>query len=97
MARIPRTATVAITALTVLAWVLAVALGQQDAAAFGLGFIPARLSGAAVPWPAVPALLTPLTATIVHGSLLHLAFNMLMLVWCGTAVERVLGKWALLT
>ena len=34
--------------------------------------------------PAVPALLTPLSATLVHGGLLHLGFNLLMLVWCGT-------------
>jgi membrane associated rhomboid family serine protease len=96
MARIPRTATLAITVLTTLAWVVTVALRQDGAAALGLGFIPARLSGAAVPWPAVPAFVTPLTATLVHSGLLHLAFNMLMLVWCGTAVERVLGRPGLL-
>ena len=44
-----------------------------------------------VPWPAVPAFLTPLTATLVHAGLIHLGFNMLMLLWCGAAVERVLG------
>src|SRR3990170_5370412 len=45
---------------------------------------------------AVPTILTPLTSTLVHGGLLHLAFNLLMLVWCGIAVERVLGRGALL-
>jgi membrane associated rhomboid family serine protease len=44
----------------------------------------------------VPALLTPLSATLVHGSLLHLAGNLLMLMWCGLAVERVLGGRSLL-
>jgi membrane associated rhomboid family serine protease len=71
-------------------------LGQQDAADYGLGVIPARLSGAELPFPAVPAILTPLTATLVHGGLLHLAFNMLIFVWCGTAVERALGRTSLL-
>ena len=45
-----------------------------------------------MPWPAVPAWLTPLTATLVHSGLVHLGFNLLMFVWCGTQVERVLGR-----
>ena len=45
---------------------------------------------------AVPAFLTPLTATLVHCGLLHLGFNMLMLVWCGRQVERVLGRTGLI-
>jgi membrane associated rhomboid family serine protease len=65
---------------------------------FALGFVPARV-GAELPqlgW-AAPVWLTPLTATLVHGGILHLAFNMLMLAWCGLAVERVLGRGSLLT
>jgi membrane associated rhomboid family serine protease len=96
MARIPRTATLALAALTALAWIAAAVFGQQDWAAYGLGFIPARLSGAELPFPAAPAILTPLTATLVHGGLLHLAFNLLIFIWCGTAVERVLGRTSLL-
>jgi membrane associated rhomboid family serine protease len=96
MDRIPRTATIAITALTALAWLIAAALNASDQAALSLGFIPARLSGAAVPWPAVPAILTPLTCTLVHSGLIHLGFNLLIFVWCGTAVERVLGKTGLI-
>jgi membrane associated rhomboid family serine protease len=61
-----------------------------------MGFVPARISGEIDLSPAVPALLTPLSATLVHAGLLHLAFNLLMLVWCGSAVERVLGRNALL-
>ena len=97
MNRVPRSATIAITALTALAWVIAVALGQAEEAAFSLGFIPARLSGTPVPWPAVPAILTPLTATLVHSGLIHLGFNLLVFLWCGQAVERVLGKTGLVT
>jgi membrane associated rhomboid family serine protease len=96
MNRIPRTATVAITALTALAWLIAVVIAQTDAAPYVLGFIPARLSGMALPFAAVPAILTPLTATIVHAGLLHVAFNLLIFVWCGTAVERALGRSSLL-
>jgi membrane associated rhomboid family serine protease len=94
--RIGRTATVAIAALTAFAWLLTAAMGATNAAATTMGFIPARLSGLVDLSPAVPALLTPLSSTLVHGGLLHLAFNLLMLVWCGTAVERVLGRGALL-
>ena len=95
MDRVPRTATNAITILTVVAWIGAL-LFAPDAAALSLGFIPARLSGLAVPWPAVPAILTPLSATLVHSGLVHLSFNLLVFVWCGTQVERVLGKTGLI-
>lgn len=95
MARIPRTATNIIAALTALAWLITAVLRLDDQAAVALGFIPARLSGAELPWPAVPAILTPLTSTIVHSGLLHLAFNLLIFVWCGSAVERALGKTSL--
>ncbi|MFL6765854.1 MAG: rhomboid family intramembrane serine protease [Sphingomicrobium sp.] len=89
--RFPRTATNIITAVTALAWVIAAVLGDSERAAYALGFIPARLSGASLPFAAVPAFLTPLTATLVHSGLIHLGFNLLVLVWCGAAVERVLG------
>ena len=85
-----------IAAITAAAWLFAVLIGKSEQAALMLGFIPARLSGAAVPWPAVPAILTPLTATLVHSGLIHLGFNLLVLVWCGQAVERVLGKTGLI-
>lgn len=92
MDRLTRSATNIITSITALAWVIAVLAGQSDSAADAMGFIPARLSGAAVPFGAVPAFLTPLTATLVHSGPIHLGFNLLVLVWCGTAVERALGK-----
>ncbi len=61
-----------------------------------MGFIPARLSGAIGIGPAVPAFLTPLSATLVHSGLLHLAMNLVILAWCGNLVERVLGRGALI-
>ena len=97
MDRIPRTATVAITALTAMAWLLAGLSGMSDQATVGLGFIPARFSGLiAVPY-AVPAFLTPLTSTLVHAGLVHLGFNLVVFIWCGTQVERVLGRTGLIT
>ncbi len=91
MGRFARTATNIIVALTVLAWVIAVVLGESERAAYALGFVPLRVTAPAVAWPAVPAVLTPLTATLVHSGLVHLGFNLLMLLWCGAAVERVVG------
>jgi membrane associated rhomboid family serine protease len=97
MDRVPRTATVAITAITALAWLAAVLSGYTDRAAIMMGFIPARFSGMVSVSPAVPAFLTPLSATLVHAGLYHVGFNMLMFLWCGAQVERVLGKTGLIT
>jgi len=65
--RIPRTATNLIVALTALAWLIAVVLGQSAQAAYGLGFIPMRVSGVAIPFAAAPVWLTPLTSTLAPG------------------------------
>ena len=94
--RFPRTATNIIVALTALAWIVAAALGQSAQAAYGLGFLPIRLEIPAVPFAAAPVWLTPLTATLVHSNLIHLGFNMLILLWCGTQVERGLGATGLI-
>ena len=73
--------------MTVIVWALTALAQATDNAAVLMGFIPARFSGDFDLSPAVPALLTPLSATLVHGGILHILFNMLMLVWCGSAVE----------
>jgi len=96
MDRIPRTATVAISAVTALAWLLAVLSGYSDQAALVMGFIPARFSGLMQLAPAVPAFLTPLSATLVHSGLVHLGLNLLIFLWCGAQVEGVLGKTGLI-
>ena len=96
MDRFTRSATNLIAAITALAWVIAVVLGRSEQAALVMGFIPARFSGLAVPFVAVPTFLTPLSATLVHSGLIHLGFNLLVFVWCGAAVERVLGKTGLI-
>lgn len=94
---LPRTATVIITVITVAAWLLVALMGLDDQASIVMGVVPLRLSGALPHFPpAVPAWLTPLSATLVHGGFLHLALNMLMLLWCGQMVERILGWQSLL-
>ena len=94
--RLPRNATNIIVAVTVLAWMIAALLGQSLQADYALGFLPLRLFVPAVPFPAAPVWLTPLTATLVHSNLVHLGFNMLILLWCGAQVERVLGATGLI-
>ncbi|MEO8454081.1 MAG: rhomboid family intramembrane serine protease [Sphingomicrobium sp.] len=92
MERIPRTATAAITALTAFFWLVALFISTPEQTAALLGFIPARFSGLIVVSPAVPTFLTPLTATLAHAGPIHIGFNLLIFVWCGSQVERVLGK-----
>ena len=84
------TATLVLAAITAAAHVVITLGGLSEVAALGLGFIPARLSLEA-PWPALPVWLTPLSATLVHGGFLHVVMNLLLLVWCGREVERILG------
>lgn len=91
-----KTATVVIAIITAVVWILTSALGFDAQAAATMGFIPDRFSGAILPFPAVPALLTPLSSTLVHANFLHVALNLLILLWCGSWVERVLGTGAMI-
>lgn len=86
--------TIAITLVTVAAWLVALVAVPPGWLAEQGGFIPLRLSGG-VSGFVVPALLTPFTAALIHGGLFHLMMNMLLLVICGRAVEAVLGSGAL--
>ena len=96
MPAVTRTATFWIAVVTTVVSIFT-GLGSLGVhAPLSLGFVPARVSGLGFPFSAVPVFLTPLTATLVHGGTLHLGFNLLMLVWCGLAVERVLGRGALI-
>ena len=92
---IPRTATVAIAAVTTLVSLVITLGGLTEPAALTLGFVPARATGLVEVPSIVPAFLTPLSSTLVHGGFLHLAFNLLMLWWCGKEIERVLGTGAM--
>ena len=83
--------TLAIAALTAAAWLIAWALGWQEAVVLAGGFTPGHVGAPPGPgWP-VPVPLTPLTATLVHSGFVHLLFNLIMLLFCGRSVERVLG------
>ena len=92
-----RTATVVLSVLIALAWLIAAVAFPADQVALALGFIPARLSGADFPWPSLPVLLTPLSSAFVHAGALHIGFNLLIFVYCGIAVERILGRGGLIT
>ena len=86
-----------LSAIIFVAFVVVNTLGWGDLAAYVAGFIPARVGSpallvhAGLPVPAVPAWLTPLSATLVHGGWMHIGFNLLTLVYCGRQVELVLG------
>ena len=84
-----------ISVVTALAWIVAKVFTAPGDAVVGLGFFPIRVQFPAATidgmWTA-PMFLTPLSATLVHSGLLHLGFNLLIFVWCGTAVERILGR-----
>jgi membrane associated rhomboid family serine protease len=83
--------TLVIAAVTAAAWLIAWMGGWQEAAAVGGGFIPARIGGMPGDDLPLPALLTPLTATLVHSGFAHLFFNLIILLFCGRSVERVVG------
>lgn len=83
--------TLAISIATFLAWLLATGSGYQDYVAYWGGFIPARVNGVPSEISLAPLWITPLTATLVHGGLVHIGFNLLMLLFCGRAVETIIG------
>ncbi|MFN3388680.1 MAG: rhomboid family intramembrane serine protease [Allosphingosinicella sp.] len=84
--------TLAIAVATFVAWFLAWGIGWDQELAWWGGFIPARLeAGADPPGPWAPVFLTPLTATLLHANFIHIAFNLLILFFCGRSVEPILG------
>lgn len=87
-----------IAAITFVAFVILYLSGRIDDAAIIGGFIPARIGDPALldGMAAIPAWLTPLTCAFIHAGWMHVAFNLLMLVFCGRQVEHVLDKGATL-
>lgn len=83
--------TLAIAVVTAAAWLIAWMGGWQEAAAIGGGFIPARVGGLPGDDLPIPALLTPLSAALVHSGFAHLFLNLIILLFCGRSVERVVG------
>jgi membrane associated rhomboid family serine protease len=89
-------ATLAIAGVTALAWLLAAGTGNADLAAVWGGFSPERVQGVFGDEGLAPIWLTPLTATLIHAGFVHLLFNLLILLFCGRAVETILGMRGLL-
>jgi membrane associated rhomboid family serine protease len=87
-------ATTAIAILTIVVSGLITLTGlEQDASIVG-GFIPVLASGATLPVDigfVLPYWLTPLSATLIHAGFVHLALNLVMLVYCGQQTERAVG------
>lgn len=82
--------TLGIALLTVATYALPALSGLYlDAVAWG-AFIPADLA-VDFAFARAPFWLTPLTATLLHFNLIHLVFNLLILVFCGRPTENVLG------
>jgi membrane associated rhomboid family serine protease len=88
--RLSLTATNILAAVTAAAFLIIMLSGAGDFASLQLGFIPLRV-GMTLPGAWLPAWLTPLSATLVHAGFLHLLMNLILLVWCGREVERILG------
>ena len=91
----PTPATNAIAIATVAAYALVWLSGMTQTADMLGGFIPVRASGYILPG-ALPLWITPLTATLLHGGIIHLGFNILMLIFCGRMVEAAIGPAGLL-
>jgi membrane associated rhomboid family serine protease len=83
-------ATVAIAAATTACWLVVALAGLQDWVAAVGGFVPARLDGP--PAAAIAAaILMPLTAALIHNGIVHLLLVLVIFLFCGRAVEGVLG------
>jgi membrane associated rhomboid family serine protease len=83
--------TLAIAAITAAAWLIVSTLGLDALAAQSGGFIPADVGRFDRYDAAALTLLTPITATLVHANGIHIVFNLLILLFCGRAVETILG------
>lgn len=88
----PARATTVLVILTSGVWLTTFLLKIQDLWAIKAGFIPARLHGWASGVPSLPFWITPLSATFAHSGLMHIAFNMVMLAFCGRYVEMIIGS-----
>jgi membrane associated rhomboid family serine protease len=83
-------ATAVLTVATLVTSGLILLTGSLPWWAVNAGFIPLRVDTAVIATAhhfAVPAWATPLTATLVHGGLAHVALNMVMLVFCGIGAD----------
>ncbi|VVT07495.1 Membrane associated serine protease, rhomboid family [Sphingomonas sp. EC-HK361] len=92
-------ATIVIAVVTAAVSLAILATDNLSGMAIAGGFIPLRFDGGVAPadhYFAVPAWLTPLTATLIHGGIAHLALNLVIFVYCGLIAERAIGAGGIL-
>ena len=85
-----KSATVIIALVTAVTSLLAIFWNVGVAATYW-GFTPALVGVPLTGALAIPWWLTPFSATLVHGGFAHLILNLVMLVYVGSQIERVLG------
>ena len=76
-------------AIHILLWIT----GLQFDAIVRAGFIPARFGADLIlpPGTLVPFALTPLSSALLHGGVVHLLFNIIILLFIGRQLEAPLG------
>jgi membrane associated rhomboid family serine protease len=81
----------------VIVFVLLSITGFQVDAIVRAGFIPARFGSELIlpPGTMVPFVLTPLTSALLHGGVLHIVFNVIVLLFIGRQLEAPLGSKAM--
>lgn len=81
----------------VIVFVLLWITGFQVDAIVRAGFIPARFGSELIlpPGTMVPFILTPLSSALLHGGVLHIVFNVIVLLFIGRQLEAPLGSKAM--
>lgn len=81
----------------VIVFVLLSITGFQVDAIVRAGFIPARFGSELIlpPGTMVPFILTPLSSALLHGGVLHIVFNVIVLLFIGRQLEGPLGSKAM--
>ena len=94
MNRQPAPLTTGFALLCVVVFVILAITGYQHQAFVGAGFIPARFGAdlIAPPGTMLPFALTPLSSAFLHSGVLHLVFNMAVLLFIGRQLEAPLGS-----
>jgi len=94
MNRQPAPLTTGFALLCVIVAVLLAITGYQQQAFVSAGFMPARFGAGLVASPGtmLPFFLTPLSSAFLHSGVLHLVFNMVVLLFIGRQLEAPLGS-----
>ncbi|ALC13266.1 rhomboid family intramembrane serine protease [Sphingopyxis sp. 113P3] len=94
MNRQPAPLTTGFALLCVVVAVVLAVIGYTHQAFVGAGFIPARFGAELVapPGTMLPFFLTPLSSAFLHSGFLHLAFNLVVLLFIGRQLEPPLGS-----